>query len=270
MIVPGDVNSTLAAALAAAQARIPIAHVESGLRSFDRTMPEEINRDRHRPALRPPLPALRRGDREPAREGIARRAHAHRRQHDDRHAGRARAALPRRRAPRRGSGSSRAATCSSPCTGRRSSTARCSPRRWSASPRSRREMPVVFPVHPRTRKTLDGLGARATRASLLTDPVGYLDFLSLEADAARRAHRLGRDPGGDDLPRRPLLHAARQHRAPGDGPGGHEHAARPGPGADRGDPGAARAAAPAPAREPPAAVGRPTRPSASPMSSPTW
>ncbi len=83
------------------------------------------------------------------------------------------------------------------------------------------------PAHER-RASSDAAGRdpRARRACSLTEPLGYLDFLGLEAERALRAHRLRRRPGGDVGARRAVLHAARHDRAPGDGRARHEHAPR--------------------------------------------
>jgi len=180
VVVPGDVNSTLAAALVAAKLAIPIAHVESGLRSFDRTMPEELNRvvvDHIGDLLflhcEDAVENLR-------REGIdaARMKFVGNTMIDTLVALEARFRA-REAAARFGvePGSfllvtlHRPALVDGPLLGEA----------MEALATVAAEMPVVFPAHPRTLKMLGGSRPEGVR---LLDPVGYLDFLSLEADAA--------------------------------------------------------------------------------------
>jgi UDP-N-acetylglucosamine 2-epimerase (non-hydrolysing) len=180
VLVPGDVNSTLAAALCAARLGIPIGHVESGLRSFDRTMPEEVNRvvtDHlaellflHSPEAEDNLRAEGVDesrfefvgntmiDTLVALEGRIR----------ERGAATAAGVEP---------GSYLLVTLHRPALVDGPLLVDA----IAALERVAVELPVVFPIHPRTRKML---GERGANGLVLTDPIGYLDFLSLEADAA--------------------------------------------------------------------------------------
>jgi UDP-N-acetylglucosamine 2-epimerase (non-hydrolysing) len=181
VVVPGDVNSTLAAAIAAAQARIPIAHIESGLRSFDRTMPEEINRE-----VTDQLSELLFLHSDEAAENLRSEGIADERMHmvGNTMIDTLVSLEPRFRAAGAAAslglepGSYLLVTLHRPALVDGPLLAAAMDRLAEVA----NEMPVVFPVHPRTRKTLDGLG-RDYEGVVLTDPVGYLDFLSLEADA---------------------------------------------------------------------------------------
>jgi UDP-N-acetylglucosamine 2-epimerase (non-hydrolysing) len=182
MIVPGDVNSTLAAVLTAVKMNVPVAHVESGLRSFDRTMPEEVNRivaDEFSEHLflhcDEAVANLR-------AEGIA-----DERMHfvgntmidtllalEGRFRGLEAAA---------GLGVEpgeftlvtlhRPSLVDGPLLGETIAELE----RLSA------QMPVVFPVHPRTRKMMEAERTSGGSGLMLSEPLGYLEFLSLMADA---------------------------------------------------------------------------------------
>jgi UDP-N-acetylglucosamine 2-epimerase (non-hydrolysing) len=183
LIVYGDVNSTMAATLAAAKLGVPVAHVESGLRSFDRTMPEEINRivtDRLADYLLTPSAD---GDANLLKEGV-----------------------PADRIFRVGNVMIDTLIRCLPLADARSvfdGTAIRPGDRFVLvtlhrpanvdSPGALAEMmaalqdiseqaPVIFPMHPRTRARLGS--ANGSPTFHLVDPVGYLEFIALEKSAA--------------------------------------------------------------------------------------
>jgi UDP-N-acetylglucosamine 2-epimerase (non-hydrolysing) len=187
VVVAGDVNSTLACALDCAKLRIPCAHVEAGLRSFDMEMPEEVNRivtDRLCEILLTPSPDadenLRQEGTDPSR--IFRVGNV---MIDTllAHLPKARAAGPQ---ARMGVEPGRYGVL----TLHRPSNVD-DPEVFGglveALGEIQRHLPIVFPLHPRTRKRMEdfGLGPRmaALAGLLLCEPLGYLEFLGLTADA---------------------------------------------------------------------------------------
>ena len=188
VVVVGDVNSTLASALVAAKLEIKVAHVEAGLRSFDRSMPEEINRlltDAISDLLFATEPS---GVQNLQREGIAEsQIHLVGNVMID--------TLMRSRARADESGILAELGLSSKryavVTLHRPSNVdqvEVFSSVLGALEEIASDMPVVFPIHPRSRKNLraGGLSGRAESMAnlILVDPLGYLDFLKLMADSA--------------------------------------------------------------------------------------
>jgi UDP-N-acetylglucosamine 2-epimerase (non-hydrolysing) len=179
VVVPGDVNSTLAAALCAAKLEIPVAHIESGLRSFDRSMPEELNR-----LITDHLSALCFLHSEEAIENLTREGiDADGMKYVGNTMIDTLVALEERFRARHAAASMGLEAGSYLLVTLHRPTLVDGPLLGEAMSRLAaiaRDLPVVFPVHPRTAKMLDGAEYPGVK---LVEPVGYLDFLSLEADA---------------------------------------------------------------------------------------
>jgi UDP-GlcNAc3NAcA epimerase len=189
VLVYGDTNSTLAGAVAAAEAAVPLAHVEAGLRSGDLSMPEERNRievDRLAQLL---LTPDERSSRILAEEGVSGRREVVGDVMAD--ASRQLAPIARERsrlleelvvAPR----TYIVATVHREANVRPDRLARI------AGGLSRLPEPVVFPVHPRTRTALASNRLLLAPHVRLLDPLGYLDFAAL----ASQARAIVTDSGG--------------------------------------------------------------------------
>jgi UDP-N-acetylglucosamine 2-epimerase (non-hydrolysing) len=184
VLVVGDVNSTLACALTAIKLLVPVAHVEAGLRSHDRTMPEEINRvltDAISDWLFVSEPS---GLEHLRHEGVpdSRVFFVGNVMMDALVACRPRveaSAVLDRLAVQPGRYAvltlHRPANVDDPRTLRRL---------MAAVQRLQREAPFVFPVHPRTRQTMTAYQESGELPNLLcTEPLGYLDFMKLLSHA---------------------------------------------------------------------------------------
>lgn len=184
VLIYGDTNSTLAAAVTAVKLHIPVAHVEAGLRSFNPRMPEEINRivaDRLAALLFAPTRAAVSNLRREGRvRGVWKTGDV---MYD---AARKFAGLARERcgmlsALNVASGAYILATVHrSENTG--------APARLAAIFRALREVsrtcPVLLPLHPRTRKMLETFGLTGGGEGVrILDPVGFLDMICLESHA---------------------------------------------------------------------------------------
>jgi UDP-N-acetylglucosamine 2-epimerase (non-hydrolysing) len=187
-IVVGDVNSTLAATLAAKKLLIPVAHLEAGLRSGDRTMPEEINRlvtDAIADALWTPSPDA---DDNLRREGVApaKIARVGNIMIDAFELHRARieaVGMPARLGL--ASGAYAVVTLHRPSNVDERATLAAAVEALTAIAR---DLAVVFPLHPRTRKQLEAFGLlerlKSAPGVVLAEPMGYVEFMSLVRTAA--------------------------------------------------------------------------------------
>ncbi len=184
VLVYGDTNSTIAGALTAAKLGLPLGHVEAGMRSFNRTMPEEVNRvvtDHLSTVVFAPTPTAVENL---AREGITRGVHLVGDVMYDVALQMAQPARARGALKKYGltAGDYVLATVHRPTSADDKETLSSIIEALVSCGRT-----VVFPVHPLTRKNLEafGLWAEASSRLKLLPPVDYLDFLGLLMDAAK-------------------------------------------------------------------------------------
>jgi UDP-N-acetylglucosamine 2-epimerase (non-hydrolysing) len=187
VLVVGDVNSTIGCALPAVKLHIPVAHVEAGLRSFDRDMPEEINRvltDCISDYLFVTEPS---GEENLLREGIPKEKifFVGNVMIDTLLANKVKAEQsPILQALRLSPQNYAVLTLHRPSNVDIQETFL---RILAALEKIQTRLPIMFPIHPRTKKRIDEFGLAARVESLqnfrLIEPLGYLDFLKLVSES---------------------------------------------------------------------------------------